>query len=193
MMPEDSRCQNKKRIRDDAFDPTHFPPQKRVGHNEDRPQGITTYRGPSADFAESTARSLSPDGGVAIDEETLIKFRSHVVLSCNDDRSDDSSQGGFHDDHQRRERPPGVKQGTKPVESHEGHSQVYACRQNCHDDQHNTNSKDQTAALPYASSLPVFNHQRGSYVVVSGSLKTTYQPFRGLESAQPPDSVTLNP
>ncbi|KAH0353037.1 hypothetical protein KCU81_g1726, partial [Aureobasidium melanogenum] len=53
--------------------------------------------------------------------------------------------------------------------------------------------KDQTAALAYASTLPVFNHQRGSYMVVSGSSMTTNQPLRGLESAQPPDSVTLNP
>ncbi|KAH0362439.1 hypothetical protein KCU65_g8051, partial [Aureobasidium melanogenum] len=190
MMPGDSPCQSKKRIRDNASDSTHFPPQKRVNHNEDQPQGIANNHAHSADFAGTTTRSLSPDGGVAIDEETLAKFRSHVVLSCDDDTSDNSSHSGSDYGHQSRGRSARV---TKPFNSREEYSQAQARRQILLNDQHNLNDKNRTSALPYASSLPVFNHQRGSYVVESGSSTPIYQPFRGLQSAQPLDSVTLNP
>jgi hypothetical protein len=47
-------------------------------------------------------RSLSPDGGVAIDEKALAELRDyrHVVLSGDDDSNDDSSSDeGSQDDH----------------------------------------------------------------------------------------------
>jgi hypothetical protein len=177
MMPEDLPYHSKKHVKDDAFGPAPFPSQKRVKHNEDQPQGIAKHHAPLADFAETTTRPFSPDGGVAIDEETLVMYHSHIVLSCDDDSSDDSSHYGSHNDHQPRRKSPGAKQVVEPLGLREGHSQAHARRQTRHDDQHNTNSKDQTAALPYASPLPVFNHQRGSYVIKSGSSMPTYQPF----------------
>lgn len=193
MMPEDLPYHSKQHVKDDAFGPAFFPSQKRVKHNEDQPQGIAKHHAHLADFAETTTRPLSLDGSVAIDEEALVKFRSHIVPSCDDDSSDDISHDGSHNDHQPQGRLPGAKQVVGPLESREGHSQAHARRQTRRDDQHNTNNKDQTAALPYASPLPVFNHQRGSYVIRSGSSMPTYQPFRGLQSAQPLDSMTLNP
>ncbi|KAG9519091.1 hypothetical protein KCU93_g8178, partial [Aureobasidium melanogenum] len=171
MMPEDLPYHSKKHVKDDAFGPAFFPSQKRVKHNEDQPQGIAKHHAPLADFAETTTRPLSPDGGVAIDEEALVKFRSHIVPSCDDDPSDDFSHDGSHNDNQPGEDRPEQNKSLS-LSSH---------------------AKDQTAALPYASPLPVFNHQRGSYVIISGSSMPTYQPFRGLQSAQPLDSMTLNP
>ncbi|KAG9639795.1 hypothetical protein KCU61_g4252, partial [Aureobasidium melanogenum] len=94
MMPEDLPYHSKKCVKDDTFDPALFPSQKRVNHNEDQPQGIAKHHATSADFAETATRSLSPDGGVAVDEETLDKYHSHIVLSCDDDSSDDSSHEG---------------------------------------------------------------------------------------------------
>ncbi|KAH0385472.1 hypothetical protein KCU92_g3458, partial [Aureobasidium melanogenum] len=120
MMPEDLPYHSKKHVKDDAFGPAPFPSQKRVKHNEDQPQGIAKHHAPLADFAETTTRPFSPDGGVAIDEETLVMYHSHIVLSCDDDSSDDSSHYGSHNDHQPRRKSPGAKQVVEPLGLREG-------------------------------------------------------------------------
>jgi hypothetical protein len=49
------------------------------------------------------------------------------------------------------------------------------------------------ASMPHTSPLPVFNHQRGEFVIDPDSSTRVYQPFRGLQSVQPLPTVTLNP
>lgn len=194
MTSGNSSYRSNKRTLYDAFAPTFFLPRKRANHNEVQPQSNANSHTPSADSAESTIGPLSPDGGVAIDEEALSKLRSYGVLSCGDESNDDnSSTDGSHDDRISRGRSTGAKQIAEPLRPCEGRSEPKARRQFQPNHQHNTNKNGQTAALSYASSLSVFNHQRGRFVVEPGSSMTVYQPFRGLQSAQPLDSVMLNP
>lgn len=121
-------------------------------------------------------RSLSPDGGVAIDDEALAGLGDyrHAVLSSDDDSDGDtSSDEGYQDDHPplgRLCRPSHVAE-----EDHFSH--------------HHSTSTD----MPYTSALPVFNHQRGESKLDPDSSMLVYEPFRGLQSAQPLPTVTLNP
>lgn len=63
-------------------------------------------------------------------------------------------------------------------------SSIPAHRQAQSDHQNNTDKNGQAAALPNASSLAVFNHQPGRFIVEPGSLMPVYQ---GLQSAPPLD------
>jgi hypothetical protein len=141
-------------------------------------------------------RSPSPEGGVPIDEKALAKFRDyrHVVLSSDEDSSDDcSGDQDSHNDDLPRGKLNGPKQVVEPVKRRRGRSQPQGPRQSSSNQQHDRNNYSQTANLPYASPLPVFNHQRGETAVDPDSSMLVYQPFRGLQSAQPLPTVTLNP
>lgn len=191
---------SKERDRDDASDLAsfRFPSQERVNHDIDRPQSSAISSSPPTDSAEEMTRPLSPDGGVLIDEETLAKFRDyrHVVLSGDDDSSDDcSSDESFHDDFPSRGTLTQPSQAINPLQQYhkiQSLPQEVSCQSDS-DHQYNTNNNDQGAILPYASSLPVFNHQTREAVVDPDTSMLVYQPFRGLQSAQPLTTVTLNP
>ncbi|KAI4722777.1 hypothetical protein E4T48_00889 [Aureobasidium sp. EXF-10727] len=172
---------SKKRDRDDASDTPIFPSPKRVDHSADRSRSDADA--PTA-RKEFTARSLSPDGGVAVDEVSLAKYRSyrHIVLSDKSSRDDRPSQKDQN----------GSKQVAKPLQRRQGSFQPHTSHQSGPDHQHITNY-NQRVIPPYASSLPVFSHNRGTHVAEPGSSSVVYQAYRGLEFAQPLDSVVLNP
>lgn len=109
------------------------------------------------------------------------------------DSSDDSHDECSHDDCSPQGRLTNHEQVVEPPQRRDGHPRPQTTRQSGSDHLHNTNNNDQEAILPYASPLPVFNHQRGKFVVESGSAMHVYQPFRGLQSAELLRSVTLNP
>ncbi|KAI4834346.1 hypothetical protein E4T44_08880 [Aureobasidium sp. EXF-8845] len=166
---------SKKRDRDDASDSSLFiyPCPKRANHNDYRPQSNANRSSPSTASADVMTRSLSPDGGVAIDERALAGLRDyrHVVLSGDD--GDTSSDEGSQDDH------PPLGRLSRP--SHVAEEDNFS--------RHHNTSTD----MPYTSPLPVFNHQRGEFKLDPDSSMLVYEPFRGLQSAQPLPTVTLNP
>ncbi|KAI4730615.1 hypothetical protein E4T49_01527 [Aureobasidium sp. EXF-10728] len=172
---------SKKRDRDDASD-TPLPSPKRVDHSADRSQSDANA---SSAIEESTARPLSPDGGVAVDEESLAKYRGyrHIVLS------DKSSR----DDHPSQKDQNGSKQVAKPLQRRKDPFQPHTSHQSGPDHQHIIINNNQRASSPHASSLPVFSRNRGTYVAEPGSSSVVYQAYRGLEFARPLDSVVLNP
>jgi hypothetical protein len=169
---------SKKRDKDDAADSSLFifPHPKRANHNDYKPQSNANRSSSSTASTEAMTRSLSPDGGVAIDEKALAGLSDyrHVVLSSDDDSNDDSSSDeGSQDDHPplgRLSRPSHVAE-----EDDSSHH-------------HNTSTN-----MPYTSPLPVFNHQRGEFKLDPGSSMLVYEPFRGLQSVQPLPTVMLNP
>jgi hypothetical protein len=132
---------SRKRGRDDASDSALFllPRLKRANHNEDRPQSNANPSSPPTESAEAMTRSLSPDGGVAIDEEGVLideealaglRDYRHVALSDDDDSSDDcSSDEGSHDDGPPRGRPNGPNQVVEPLQRRKDYPQPQAPRQ----------------------------------------------------------------
>jgi len=194
---------SKERDRDDASDPASFlfPHQNRVNHNADRPQSSAMPSSPPTDSAEATTRSPSPDGGVPIDEEALAMFSDyrHVVLSSDNDSSNDcpsdesSCDEGSYNDHPSRGTLIESTQVIEPLRRHKGHPRPQSSPPSGSDHQHNTNDIEQEAILSYASPLSVFNHQSGKLTVEPDSSMLVYQPFRGIQSAQPLATVTLNP
>ena len=189
---------SKERDRDDASDPAFFlvPHQKPVNHEADRPQSSAMPSSPPTDSAEATTRSPSPDGGVPIDEEALAMFPDyrHVVLSSDDDSSDDcSSDESFCDDRPLRRTLVEPRQVLEPLQRRKDHPRPQNSHQSGSDHQHNTNDIDQEAILSCASPLSVFNHQSSKLTDEPDSSMFVYQPFRGIQSAQPLPTVTLNP
>ena len=193
---------SKERDRDDASDPAFFlvPHQKPVNHEADRPQSSAMPSSPPTDSAEATTRSPSPDGGVPIDEEAQAMFFDyrHVVLSSDDDSSDDRSSDesscdeGSYDDHPSRGTFIEPTQVIEPLQRRKDQPRPQIPRQSGSDHPHKPND-DQEAVLSYATPLPVLRHQRDKLVVESDSSMLVCQPSRGLQSAQPLPTVTLNP
>jgi len=188
---------SKKRDRDCVSDSAFFPlpPQKRVNHNEDPPQPNAKPASPLTDYTEAMIRSPSPDGGVPIDEEALAKFPDYRRLVVGSDDSDDysSSDEGSYDDHLSQGRLDETRQVAEPPQQRTSRPRRSAPHPSDSDHRYNINNDDQETTLPYASSLPVFRHQRGEVVVNTESSTRVYQPFRGLQSAEPLPTVTLNP
>jgi hypothetical protein len=196
---------SRKRERDDASDSGLFlfPSPKRANHNEDRPQSDANPSSPHIGPAEAMTRSLSPDGGVTIDEEDVVIHKEslaslrdyrHVALSDDDDSSDDcSSDEGSLDDDPPRGRLNEPNQVVEPLQRCTDDLRRQAPRQSGSSHRHNTSNDDQGVILPYASPSLVSNHQSGQLVVESGSSMLLYQPFRGPQFAQPLPTVTLNP
>lgn len=188
--PQNLPYRSKKRDSDDASvsAPSLLTHRNQINHNADRPQSSAMPSSPSTDSAEAMTRCLSPDGGVPIDPEALAKYPNyrHVALSSDDDFSDDySSDEGSYNDRPPRGSLNKPSQVAEPLQPRNGRSQS--------DHQHNASNNHQEVMLPYASPLPVFKHQRGKFVVESDSSMRVYQPFRGLQSAEPPATVILNP
>jgi hypothetical protein len=167
---------SRKRNRDAAPDSSLFlfPHPKRANHNNYRPQSNSNRSSPSTESAEAMTRSLSPNGGVAIDEKALAGLREHrhVVLSCDDDSSDDddsssddnssddsSSDEGSQDEHLPLGRLSRPSHLAEPLQRRTGrHRPLYGSSHH-----HNTSNDDQKANMPYTSPLPVSNHQRGKF------------------------------
>jgi hypothetical protein len=196
---------SRKRDRDDAFDSALFlfPRPKRANHNEDRPQSNANPSSPQTESAEAMTRSLSPDGGVAIDEEGVVvdeealaslRDYRHVALSDDDDSSDDcSSDEGSLDDDPPRGRLTEPNQVVEPLQRCTDDLRRQTPRQSGSSHRHNTSNNDQRAILPYASPSPMSNQQRGNSAVGSDSSMLAYQTSSGLQSSQPLPTVMLNP
>ncbi|KAI5238257.1 hypothetical protein E4T43_07556 [Aureobasidium subglaciale] len=173
-----------KRIREHSPNLILLPLRKRLDLLQTRSTAETQEN--QTDTPRRRKRSVSPDGGVAIDEETLAKLRIYrdVVPSSDED---DSSEDGYSDDHLLLDGPVKAKQVVLHAPEHDTRRQSSLNRVH--------RSSIESALLPqfHVSTLPVFQHTRGSYIAEPGSVTRLYKPFTGLQPEQPLGDVLLNP
>ncbi|KEQ97414.1 hypothetical protein AUEXF2481DRAFT_27662 [Aureobasidium subglaciale EXF-2481] len=152
-----------KRIRDDSPDLILLPLRKRLDLPQIRSTADTQEN--QTDAPRRRKRSVSPDGGVAIDEETLAKFRIY------------------------RDVVPSIKAKQLVHHAHVHDTRRQSSLNRAH------RSSVESALLPqvHVSTLPVFQHTRGSYIAEPGSVTRLYKPFTGLQPEQPLGDVLLNP